>query len=765
MGLNNSPMHVNIRNTVHRLHFLSPFQSIAQYRRYPMIRMFKKQKHLPFFINTVLLFTLFLFVVSTSCKPSHKETEGIENGNVMTEILWDKWGVPHIFARDTAELFYAFGWAQMQNHGDLILKLYGEARGKASEYWGEANLPSDKTIRTMGIPQRSKEWLKAYSPEFQKYLNAFAGGMNDYAAKHPDEIDKQRQLVLPVSAEDVLGHTQRLLYLYFLGSRAELDAANWEKAGKPVQAGSNAWAIAPSHSQDGNSMLLTNPHLPWFDFFLFFESHLSAPGVNAYGVTFVGLPMHIMAFNPHLGWSHTVNVNDGADLFELKIEKDGYRLDGQIKNFRTETQSIKIKNEDGSFREQELTIQHSIFGPVTAKKGDRALSLRIAGLDQPLIWEQRFDMARATNLKEFKTALKRVQVPMLNIIYADRDGHIMAMHNAVLPKRSSGDWDFWSGIVPGDRSEMLWTEYHPYSDLPKVIDPPNGWVQNVNQPIWSCTHPMTIKPGDYTDYVTRPIADYSKFSNMAFRTLRSIRMLSEDKKISFDELIKYKHSTRMEMADRILDDLLNAVKTHGNAGALEAAKVLEAWDRCAEADSRGAVLFEAWVKEMKGQIFAKEWQADSPFTTPAGLKDPKAAAIALESAANITREKHGALDVPWGDVYRIKYGGKDLPANGGSGRLGIFRSMYFYPDQGTLNMVSGDCYVAAVEFSNPVKAKVVLGYGNATQPHSKHCFDQIELMAQKKLRPALLTRSEILEHLEKKESFPEKTKENSSDEK
>ncbi|HEY9610453.1 penicillin acylase family protein, partial [Allocoleopsis sp.] len=32
-----------------------------------------------------------------------------------TEILWDTWGVPHIYGKSDRELFQAFGWAQMQS--------------------------------------------------------------------------------------------------------------------------------------------------------------------------------------------------------------------------------------------------------------------------------------------------------------------------------------------------------------------------------------------------------------------------------------------------------------------------------------------------------------------------------------------------------------------------------------------------------------------------------------------------------------------------
>src|SRR5687767_15590559 len=76
----------------------------------------------------------------------------------QTEILWDKWGVPHVYGASDAELFRGFGFAQMESHGNLLLKLYGQARGNAAEYWGEKHLAEDRYVRTMGIPARSAAW-------------------------------------------------------------------------------------------------------------------------------------------------------------------------------------------------------------------------------------------------------------------------------------------------------------------------------------------------------------------------------------------------------------------------------------------------------------------------------------------------------------------------------------------------------------------------------------------------------------------------------
>ena len=40
--------------------------------------------------------------------------------------------MPHIFAADEAGLFKAYGYAQAKSHGNLILKLYGQARGRVN---------------------------------------------------------------------------------------------------------------------------------------------------------------------------------------------------------------------------------------------------------------------------------------------------------------------------------------------------------------------------------------------------------------------------------------------------------------------------------------------------------------------------------------------------------------------------------------------------------------------------------------------------------
>jgi acyl-homoserine-lactone acylase len=210
----------------------------------------------------------------------------------------------------------------------------------------------------------------------------------------------------------------------------------------------------------------------------------------------------------------------------------------------------------------------------------------------------------------------------------------------------------------------------------------------------------------------------------------------------------------MLLADRVLDDLIPAAKAAGGVAA-EAAVVLAGWDRSANADSRGAVLFEAWYRRAAraGSVFAARWSEADPLATPKGLANPAAAVKALVEAADVVIKAHGSLDVPWGQVYRLRIGKRDLPANGGPSDFGIFRVVGFTEDKdGKMRAAGGDSYVATIEFGPTVRARSLLSYGNATQPGSPHIGDQLELFAQKQLRPVWLTRAEIESNLERRES-------------
>ncbi len=687
-------------------------------------------------ICSILAFLLSLICVMT-ISPTTPSTEV-----KLTEILWDTYGIPHIYAPNHQELFYAFGWAQMQSHGNLLLRLYGQARGRGAEYWGETYLESDRWIHTMGVPSRAQQWYAAQTPEFRTYLDAFAAGINAYATQQGDRLDEAVKGVLPVTGVDILAHLQQVLNFTFVVNPEKIR----ELLPTPEETpGSNAWAIAPARSQSGHTLLLINPHLPWSDLYHWYEAQLNAPGINASGVALVGIPVLSMAFNDHLGWAHTVNTHKGWDLYEIALEDEGYRFDGEVRKFDTQEKTLWIRQEDGSLTEYPFLVKQSIQGPIVEESDGKAIALRVVGLDAPGAIQEWWNMATATKLTDFEAALKPLQIPMFNIIYGDRQGHILHLYNGQVPVREGGTFEEGFAILPGDTSATLWTQIHPYEDLPRVIDPPTGWLQNANDPPWSTTFPRAIAQSDYPSYIAP--------SEMSFRAQRSVRMLTEREKISFQQLIEYKHSTRMELADRILDDLIAAARETNSTVAHQAADVLSRWDRHANADSQGAVLFAFWVTEMElSELFVIPWNPDAPLDTPTQLADSDRAVAVLEAVAIEIGDRIGRLDVPWGEVFRFRLDDIDLPANGGYGFLGLFRNIWFdEAEDGRFEAIGGDSYIAAIEFSPSVRAKAVLSYGNASQPNSPHRTDQLELFANQQLRPVWRSRSEVLNHLEYKE--------------
>ena len=691
-------------------------------------------------------------------------------GAGKTEILWDRYGVPHIFADSLEQMFYAHGWAQMQNQADLLLRLYGESRGRAAEYWGAQssgrdNLALDRWVRVNEVPERAVVWHRAQEPKFRGYLDAFARGINAFAKAHPEHTSPAFRQVLPVSGVDVVGHTLRAVHYMYMGSQQRLRTeaapllASKTLAALPANivepyaaAGSNTWAVGPSRSASGKPMMIINPHLLWEDFYSYMEVHLVGPGYDLYGAPQIGFPVPVVGFNRHTGWGRTVNTIDTVDFYRLTARDGQYEYDGQWRDFERATKVIKIREANGSLREEKLEVRRSVHGPVVLDEQGVTLAMRVAGLDRPKMLEQWFRMGGARTLNEFERALRMQAIPMWNVNYADSAGHILLVFNGLVPRRAEGNYADWSKVMPGNTSKTVWTEYLKYDELPKSLDPASSFHQNANEPPWQFTLPP-LDPSKYAAYVAPGNARLS-----SFRTKRSLRMISEDPSITYDELLTYKHSTRMELADAVLPELIAAVRNSPDALTLEAAKVLEQWDRQTEAGSQGAVLFQFFADRyfppgdtIESQLRVK-YDYRRPLDTAYGIADPKLALEALRAAAEECRRTYGRLDVPWGDVYRFARGKVDMPANGGNGRMGVFRTMQFGKKSGNRFFPThGETFVCAIEFGAPQRAQCALGYGNASQPGSSHVEDQLPLLRDKKLHPVWRERAEIEQNLEKRE--------------
>ena len=670
-----------------------------------------------------------------------------------TEILWDTYGIPHIFAPDHPSLFYAYGYAQMEAHAELLVRLYAQARGRGAEFYGDAHLASDRWVRTNGIPQRAREWASQQSPEFGALIRAFADGLNAWAERNAALLSPAAKGVLPLTADDVYAHGLRIIHYDWLTSEQNV----YRKARREVVEthGSNGWAIGPAKSASGNAMLMSNSHLPWSDQDTYFEVQLTAPGVTSYGAVWVGFPVLRQCFTEFVAWTQTTNGPTGADVYRLSLQGGGYVLDGKVRPFDVEQQVIKVRQADGSLRDVPHTIRRSVHGPVFSDRRGVTVALRVSPAERPRMFEQFWRMGLARNLDEWRDAMRMQQLPIFHTMYADRDGHIMYVYNAAPPVRAHGDHAYWNGVIPGDRSELIaGSEIVPFDQLPQVLDPPAGWVQNSNDSPWTSTYPMQLDPAKFAPHIAPP-------PRHTQRSQRGIRLLSEAGKISLAQLKEMKLSTRSEIADHFVDDLVTAARQHGTDKAREAAEILSRWDRQGETTSDGTLLFLRFIQGAGADFqniggYAVAPDAREPLTTPRGFANPAQAATLLDREARRLEEEYDTLHVLWGDVIRLRRGLLDLPGNGIPGTLGGIRTIGTGPFvNGKAQIQGGDTFYAVIEFSKtgPPTGEALLGYGNWSRVGSKHVDDQLALASQKKMRPILRNRSVIEQNLETRTTF------------
>ena len=235
----------------------------------------------------------------------------------QVEIRWDRYGIPHIYGRTVEDVCFGLGYAQMTNHAEQLLINVAAARGRYAEYFGPGSndefVAHDMFIHTMGSQQRARQWLVQGGNAQRQYLSAFVAGANAYAADHKDTIAPAIRAVLPLTETDPLAVWQWTMQFGFqiIGSR--MVQRQWEAAaaeqGEPRRAASNAWAIAPSKSKDGTTMLMGNPHLdfgvngwlpqrendPDRGAWQWMQAHVAIgdparPAVNLTGAGFLGCP-------------------------------------------------------------------------------------------------------------------------------------------------------------------------------------------------------------------------------------------------------------------------------------------------------------------------------------------------------------------------------------------------------------------------------------------------------------------------------------------
>ena len=702
------------------------------------------------------------------------------------EIRRTAYGVPHILAEDLKAMGFALGYVQSEDYGASIAVGMVASRGTLARHLGPDELAADFAARDSHA--RAVATFHRLDPRTRDVYLGFAEGVNHYIRLHADEFPSW---VSPdftgvnALARDVQSWSRADAARFVAGMRAQGAEPEDTPAGgaapgvgagtrtrEPVPSslldGSNAWAFHGSRTVSGRPILLRNPHLRWegdHDLLerpsglTYYEAHVRVPGViDFYGDFRIGTAFGIIGgFNPRLGWATTNNYPRLSQVYRLDAHPDladHALLDGRPLPLTRREVAVDYRTGGGGTAIETRTTWHTPHGPVIHRTDDHFYLLKDPRDGEFRRGEQFLRMMMASGLDEWLAVMRMRAHPTSNFTYADRDGNIAHYYNArlpLLPHPVTGDT-----AAHAASSADIWSELVPWEDLPLYLNPPGGYVQQAND------------PPDYTNLAV-PMDRDTVPHNLPEPRLRLRSQLSLDLaegagRVGVEDVIRLKHSPRMLMAERVMDDLLSAAREADGVGGdpaaggpdsrdddllREAAEVLAAWDRTAAAESRGGVLFERWAGEYFGAApdslrWEEQWDPERPVETPRGLGEPAAAREALAAAVRSLREDGVPLDIPWGEVHRVIRGDVDLPVSGCPPTLGCFRVLlYGETDDGRRAANRGDSWVLLVEFEDIPRAYTVLSYGQTARVDSPHHADQAAMFARGEMKRVAWTEEEI----------------------
>lgn len=661
------------------------------------------------------------------------------------EIRRTEYGVPHILAENLRAAGFGMGYSQMEDYGTEVVNRLAAGRGDLAMHEGRDALDSDFAAKQRHA--RAVETYHTLAQDVRDVVEGFAAGVNYYIALHPSEFPES---VIPdftghdVSARDVGGWSPASARRF--RQKLGVEPAPDSDEGDHPDDGSNAWAFAPSRTTSGAAILMRNPHLSWTAGY--YEAHVTVPGVlNFYGDFRVGGPFGIVCgFNEHLGWATTNNYPTLDQVYELDVAPeypDHYVFDGGRVPITSRTTTVHFKDGDNLGSETRESWQTPL-GPVIHRTSDKIYVLRSTTDGVYRRPEQVLRMMRAKSLEEWQDAVKLRTLPSSNLTYADRAGNIYYVWNTMLP--ATPHPAVRDSAIHVTKTSEIWTELVPFEELPQLLNPAGGYVQNANDPPFFTNLNQVLDPARFAANVPP--------QRLRLRSQHSLQLVHGDSMLSLQDVVSLKHSMRMLLADRVKDDLVAAVReSSSDADVLRASDHLAQWDNTVSPDSRGGVLFKIWAERYLAETdstdrYAERWSPEAPIDTPRGLGDRETAVAAFLWAVDETSRRWGDWDLAWGDVHRVRLGRVDAPVGGCTGGLGCFRVLSYAEDEdGKLVANRGDGWVLAVEFSTVPRAYSVLAYGQSNKEGSPHHSDQARMFAEGSMKAVAFTEAAIRESL------------------
>lgn len=526
--------------------------------------------------SIILLISIASWIYLKHQSPTYEGVISHLELNSKTEVFFDSYGIPHIYAENTEDAYEVLGYIHAQDRlfqMDLMRKV---GAGRLSELFGKDVLEIDKFFRTLGIGRKAKEDLTSIQnnlvdPEEELMVTAYLNGVNAFIEKgvlpleykllgvDPEPFEWLNLLetsgymafsfAFTLKTEPAVDHVLKNFpdSAYVAGMDVDFDpkrkfipihktadsllALLGDKYDQmmlempiPMLQGSNSWALAPSRSKSGKVLFSNDTHMKYAQPSVWYESHIEVPGFSFYGNYLPGIPFALVGHNRHQTWGLTMFENDDADLYYETIDSTNntYLYDGKWNEMDVYKEEIKIKGEESVIYEVRETPNGPLISDFLKADMEHPVSFwwTYSKIESRLM-DAFYLLNTATNIDQAERAASMIAAPGLNVNYGDNEGNIAWWACAKMVKRPKGMESF--AIHDGTDPKERLTEYWDFSDNPKSVNPPWGYIYSSNnQPGMmpdSTWYPGYYAPENRAKRITQLIESKEKWSVEEMKTM------------------------------------------------------------------------------------------------------------------------------------------------------------------------------------------------------------------------------------------------------
>ncbi|MBP9198521.1 MAG: penicillin acylase family protein [Gemmatimonadales bacterium] len=725
----------------------------------------------------LVIAVLLLAACATKAAPPPELSRWEQRAAAVT-IVRDDWGIAHVHGTTDADAVFGMIYAQAEDDFNRVETNYLVSLGRLAAAEGEGELYRDLRQRLF-IDTTDLQAQYASSPAWLRALmDGWADGLNYFLHTHPAVKPRvltrfEPWMALSFSEGSIGGDIERVdlgaLQAFYGGSAtvaARGGVAPRRLADPPVPplpayleaTGSNGIAIAPANTVHGHALLLITPHTSFF-----FRSELqvtSDEGLNAYGAVTWGQFFVYQGFNASAGWMHTSsgvdNIDEYLETVTVRGDSATYRYDGAERPLARREITVAFRTDTG-LATRRFTTWRSHHGPIVRAEGDRWVAVRLMEAPRQAL-TQSFSRTKAANYAQFREVMGLHTNSSNNTLFADGEGNIAYFHANFIPRRDPR-FD-WNRPVDGSDPATEWGAPMALDSSPLVHNPPNGWVYNSNNWPYSAAGPgHSPRRADYPAYTDLGLENP--------RGIHAMQVLGTRRDFTVDALVTAAYDSYLPAFADLVPALLDAYDHLLPGDSLrralaEPVAALRGWDYRWSAASVPTTLAVSWGDA----LWARSRQADlEDLSLYEFMARRTTRALRLEALAEavdqLTRD-FGTWRTPWGEVNRFQRltddivhpfddAGPSLPVPFTSSRWGSLASFGTVTPAGTKKRygVSGNSFVAVVEFGDSVRARAVTAGGESGDPASPHFNDQAERYAAGNLREVYFYPDQLAGHTER----------------